>query len=49
MTSINNKYDDKFKASAVKMVIEKGRAISIVAKFLNFYVILSYAHETVSN
>jgi len=34
MKNNNNKYDDEFKASAVKMVIEKGRAISEVAKDL---------------
>ncbi len=30
----NNRYDDEFKASAVKMVVEKDRAISEVAKDL---------------
>ncbi|SDK09067.1 transposase [Natronincola ferrireducens] len=34
MSSNNNRYDDEFKASAVKMVIEKGRPISAVAKDL---------------
>lgn len=34
MNSNNNRYDDEFKASAVKMVVEKGRAISLVAKDL---------------
>jgi len=30
----NNRYDDEFKASAVKMVVEKGRPIRAVAKDL---------------
>lgn len=34
MGSNNNRYDDEFKASAVKMVVEKGRAISEVTKDL---------------
>lgn len=34
MASNNNRYDDEFKASAVKMVEEKGRAVSKVAKDL---------------
>ena len=34
MGSNNNRYDDEFKASAVKMVVEKGRAISAVAEDL---------------
>jgi transposase len=34
MVSNNNRYDDEFKASAVKMVVEKGRAISEVSKDL---------------
>jgi transposase len=34
MSSNNNRYDDEFKASAVKMVVEKGRPISAVAKDL---------------
>jgi transposase len=34
MGSNNNRYDDEFKASAVRMVVEKGRAISAVAKDL---------------
>jgi transposase len=34
MGSNNNRYDDEFKASAVKMVVEKGRAISEVSKDL---------------
>lgn len=34
MGSNNNRYDEEFKASAVKMVVEKGRAISAVAKDL---------------
>lgn len=34
MTSNNNRYDEEFKASAVKIVIEKGRSISAVAKDL---------------
>ncbi len=34
MSSNNNRYDEEFKASAVRMVIEKGRAISLVAKDL---------------
>lgn len=34
MGSNNNRYDDEFKAGAVKMVVEKGRAISAVAKDL---------------
>lgn len=34
MSSNNNRYDDEFKAGAVKMVIEKGRPISAVAKDL---------------
>lgn len=34
MGSNNNRYDDEFKASAVKMVVEKNRAISEVAKDL---------------
>ncbi|MDN5298759.1 MAG: transposase [Clostridiales bacterium] len=34
MSSNNNRYDDEFKANAVKMVVEKGRAVSKVAKDL---------------
>ncbi|SCZ11241.1 transposase [Alkaliphilus peptidifermentans] len=34
MSSNNNRYDDEFKASAVKMVVEKRRPISAVAKDL---------------
>lgn len=34
MGSNNNRYDDEFKASAVKMVVEKGRPVSSVAKDL---------------
>lgn len=34
MRSNNNRYDDEFKAGAVKIVVEKGRAISAVAKDL---------------
>jgi transposase len=34
MSSNNNRYDDEFKASAIKMVVEKGRPISAVAKDL---------------
>lgn len=34
MKSNNNRYDEEFKASAVKMVVEKGRPISSVAKDL---------------
>ena len=34
MSSNNNRYDDEFKASAVKMVVEKSRSISAVAKDL---------------
>ncbi|KAB3531762.1 transposase [Alkaliphilus pronyensis] len=34
MSSNNNRYDDEFKASAVKMVVEKCRSISAVAKDL---------------
>ncbi|KAB3524777.1 transposase [Alkaliphilus serpentinus] len=34
MSSNNNRYDDEFKASAVKMVVEKGRSIIAVAKDL---------------
>ena len=34
MTNNNNRYDDEFKASAVKMVVEKGRSIGVVAKDL---------------
>ena len=30
----NNRYDDEYKASAVKMVLEKGRSIGAVAKDL---------------
>lgn len=33
--SNNNRYDDEFKASAVKMVVEKGRPISAVSKDLD--------------
>jgi len=32
MGSNNNRYDEEFKAGAVKMVVEKGRPISAVAK-----------------
>lgn len=32
--SNNNRYDDEFKASAVKMVLEKGRPINAVSKDL---------------
>ena len=31
MGNNNNRYDEEFKASAVKMVVEKGRPISVVA------------------
>ena len=34
MGSNNNRYDEEFKASAVKMVVEKGRSICTVAKDL---------------
>jgi len=34
MGNNNNRYDEEFKASAVKMVVEKGRPISAVAKDL---------------
>jgi len=34
MKNNNNKYDDEFKASAVKMVVEKGFTISEVVKDL---------------
>lgn len=34
MGSNNNKYDAEFKTGAVKMVVEKGRSISAVAKDL---------------
>jgi len=34
MGSNNNRYDEEFKASAVKMVVEKGHPISAVAKDL---------------
>ena len=34
MKSNNNRYDDEFKTSAVKLVTEKGRSISTVAKDL---------------
>ncbi len=34
MKSNNNRYDDEFKAGAVKLVVEKGQAISAVAKDL---------------
>jgi transposase len=34
MSSNNNRYDGEFKAGAVKLVVEKGRAISAVAKDL---------------
>jgi len=34
MGNNNNKYDEEFKASATKMVVEKGRPISAVAKDL---------------
>ncbi|MDD4753607.1 MAG: transposase [Desulfitobacteriaceae bacterium] len=34
MGNNNNKYDEEFKSSAVKMVVEKGRPISAVAKDL---------------
>ena len=34
MGSSNNRYDEEFKASAVKMVVDKGRPISAVAKDL---------------
>jgi transposase len=30
----NNRFDDEFKASAIKMVVEKGRVISAVSKDL---------------
>lgn len=29
MANNNNRYDDEFKSSAVKMVVEKGRSISL--------------------
>ena len=32
--SNNNRYDDEFKAGAVKMVVEKERSISVVSKDL---------------
>lgn len=31
MSKTNNRYDEEFKAHAVKMVVEKGRSISVVA------------------
>lgn len=34
MGNNNNKYDEEFKVNAVKMVVEKGRPISAVAKDL---------------
>lgn len=34
MGNNNNRYDEEFKSSAVKMVVEKGRPISDVAKDL---------------
>lgn len=34
MKNNNSRYDDEFKASAVKMVLEKDRAISEAAKDL---------------
>ncbi|KJS86520.1 MAG: hypothetical protein JM58_06780 [Peptococcaceae bacterium BICA1-8] len=34
MKGNNNRYDDEFKTSAVKMVVEKGRPIGAVAKDL---------------
>lgn len=34
MGNNNNRYDDEFKVGAVKLVVEKGRAISSVAKDL---------------
>ena len=34
MSSTNNRYDEEFKAHAVKMVVEKGRSVSTVAKEL---------------
>ncbi|MBT9169355.1 MAG: hypothetical protein DDT19_02714 [Syntrophomonadaceae bacterium] len=34
MKGNNNRYDDEFKTSSVKMVAEKGRTISAVAKDL---------------
>lgn len=34
MSNNNNRYDDEFKASAVKMVVEKGRSISGTARDL---------------
>ncbi len=34
MSSNNNRYDDEFKKSAVKMVVEKNRLISKVSKDL---------------
>lgn len=34
MSNTNNRYDDEFKSSAVKMVVEKGLPISRVAKDL---------------
>lgn len=34
MGNNNNRYDEEFKTSAVKMVVEKGRPISTVAKDL---------------
>lgn len=34
MRNNNNRYDEEFKTSAVKMVVEKGRPISSVAKDL---------------
>lgn len=34
MSNTNNRYDDEFKAHAVKMVVEKGRPISAVAEDL---------------
>ena len=34
MLSNNNRYNDEFKASAVRMVVEKDRPISAVAKDL---------------
>lgn len=35
--STNNRYDEEFKAHAVKMVVAKGRPVSEVAKKLEVY------------
>jgi len=35
----NNRYDDEFKANAVKLVVEKGRSLNAVAKDLGVSII----------